>query len=411
MYGLLGERLGHSFSPQIHAMLGEYEYNLFEVASNELEAFMRAHNFDGINVTIPYKKAVMQYLDVISDEALKIGSVNTVTVRGGRLFGDNTDYFGFLYMIKKSGISVENKKALILGSGGASLTAAAVLRDLKARDVTVVSRKGENNYDNLYKHFDADIIVNATPVGMYPNNLECAVDLRSFTRLSGVLDIVYNPLKTKLILDAEELNIPCASGLSMLVAQAKRANEIFFGEAKDDSVCEKIERALRAEMQNVVLVGMAGCGKSTVGRLLAEMLGKDFLDTDSMIEFAERKPIPQIFEERGEEYFRKTEAEAVKKAGKERSLVIATGGGAVTREENYYPLRQNGAVVFINRDPDTLPTDGRPLSERDGARTLFEKRLHLYRQFADIEVESEETPEKTARKIAEELEKYENSCN
>lgn len=274
MYGLLGERLIHSFSPQIHSMLGDYEYRLFEVAPENLSDFMKTHSFDGINVTIPYKKEVMKYLDVISDEARKIGCVNTVTVRGGKLYGDNTDYFGFLYMIKKSGISVGNKKALVLGTGGASLTAVAVLKDLEAREIITISRKGENNYDNLEKHKDAEIIVNATPAGMYPNNLRSPIDINKFQKLEGVLDIVYNPLKTKLILDSEKMNIPCASGLSMLVAQAKKANEIFFGKERADSVCEEIERKLLSEMQSIVLVGMAGHGKSTLGKMLAQRTEK-----------------------------------------------------------------------------------------------------------------------------------------
>ncbi|MCH5190740.1 MAG: shikimate kinase [Oscillospiraceae bacterium] len=405
MYGLLGEHLPHSFSPQIHALLGDYEYRLFEVAPDRLEQFMREHNFDGINVTIPYKKAVMKYLDVISHEAEKIGSVNTVTVRDGKLYGDNTDYFGFLYMIKKSGIEITDKKCLVLGSGGASLTAVAVLRDLNAKEIVIISRKGENNYENINIHSDAQIIVNTTPVGMYPNNLESAVDINLFLNLDGVLDIVYNPLKTKLILDAEERGIPCAAGLSMLVAQAKRANEIFFGISRPDSVCEEIEKTLRTEFQNIVLVGMAGCGKSTVGNALARLLGKKFVDTDEIIVKNEGISIPEIFEKYGENYFRACEAEAVKSVGKEKGLVIATGGGVVTREGNFYPLRQNGIVVFINRDVEKLPTNGRPLSQQQGVKALFEKRLHIYRRFAHIEIDGNGTVQETAELIAKELEK------
>lgn len=407
MYGLLGEHLPHSFSPQIHALLGDYEYGLFEVAPDGLEQFMRAHNFDGINVTIPYKKAVMKYLDCISPEAEKIGSVNTVTVRDGKLYGDNTDYFGFLYMIKKSGIEITGKKCLVLGSGGASLTVVAVLRDLNAKEIVIISRKGENNYENINVHSDAQIIVNTTPVGMYPNNLESAIDINLFPNLDGVLDIVYNPLKTKLILDAEDRGIPSAAGLSMLVAQAKRANEIFFGISRPDSVCEKIEKTLKTEFQNIILVGMAGCGKSTVGNALAKFLGKKFTDTDEMIVQNEGISIPEIFEKHGEDYFRVCETDAVKSVSKEKGLVIATGGGVVTREENFYPLRQNGIVVFINRDVEKLPTNGRPLSQQQGVKALFEKRLHLYRRFAHIEIDGNGTMQETAELIAKELEKYE----
>lgn len=411
MYGLLGEHLAHSFSPQIHNMLGEYEYNLFEVEKESLEEFMKTHNFDGINVTIPYKKAVMPYLDVISPEALKIGSVNTVTVRDGKLYGDNTDYFGFLYMVRKSGIEIKGKKALVLGTGGASLTVIAVLKDLGAGEIINISRNGENNYGNISRHSDAEIIVNTTPVGMYPNNLQSAVDISIFPKLCGVLDIIYNPLKTKLILEAEEKGIPCAAGLSMLVAQAKKANEIFFGRALPGSVCEKIENILRSKFQNIVLVGMAGCGKSTVGKALAEMLCKDFADTDEMIEQQEKCPIPQIIGEKGEEYFRKCESEAVKKAGMEKGCVIATGGGVVTREENLFPLRQNGIIVFINRDAEKLPTQGRPLSQKMGVKALYERRLPLYRAFAHIEIDGNGTVEETAKLIEREIKKYENSCN
>lgn len=403
MYGLLGEHLSHSFSPQIHALLGDYEYRLFEVEPENLGGFMTEHNFDGINVTIPYKKEVMKYLDIISDEARKIGSVNTVTVREGKLYGDNTDYYGFLYMVKKSGIEVKGKKALVLGSGGASLTAVAVLRDLEAGEIVVISRSGENNYNNLDRHSDAQIIVNTTPVGMYPNNLNSAVELDCFPDLEGVLDIVYNPLKTKLILDAEERGIPCSAGLSMLVAQAKRANEIFFGTVRNDSICQEIENRLISEMRNIVLVGMAGCGKTTIGKLLAKRLGKQLADTDEIVEADEGRIIPDIFCDKGEEYFRALETAAVKNAGKEKGLVIATGGGAVTRGENYYPLRQNGIIVFIQRDPYSLPIKGRPLSQRDGAAELYKKRLPMYRRFADIEIDNSGTPEEAVQRITEAL--------
>lgn len=274
---------------------------------------------------------------------------------------------------------------------------------MNAKEVVVISRNGENNYDNLNIHSDADIIVNATPVGMYPNNLKSLVNLSNFKKLSGVLDIVYNPLKTKLILDAEELSIPCASGLSMLVAQAKKANEIFFGIKKSDSVCEKIEHKLLSEMRNIVLIGMAGCGKSTVGKALSERLNKEIADTDEMVEKAENRAIPQIINENGEDYFRKCESDAVKKIGKEKSLVIATGGGVVTRDENYYPLRQNGIIIFINRDAEKLPTNNRPLSQKNGVKALYESRMPLYRKFADIEIDGNGTVEETADLIIKEL--------
>lgn len=403
MYGLLGEHLPHSFSPQIHLALGNHDYNLFEVAPQHLEAFMTEHNFKGINVTIPYKKAVIPYLDVVSPEAQKIGAVNTVTVRDGKLYGDNTDYFGFVYMLEKSGISVKDKKAVVLGGGGASATVQAVLRDFGAKEVIVVDLNTENNYDNLYLHYDAQIIVNTTPVGMYPNNLKSLVNLDDFKNITGVLDVVYNPLKTKLILDAEARNIPSSAGLSMLVAQAKKAHEIFFDTKIDTSVCEKIENVLKMQMCNIVLIGMAGCGKSTVGKVLSEKLGKELVDTDQMIENAENMPIPEIIEKFGEVHFRNCENAAVMLAGREKECVIATGGGVITRPENYNPLKQNGIIVFINRDADLLPTNGRPLSQMHGVKALYEQRMPLYRQFADIEIDGNGTIEEVADRIVKEI--------
>ncbi len=403
MYGLLGEHLPHSFSPQIHNALGNANYTLFEKTPNEVETFLKEKEFKGINVTIPYKQAVIPYLDVISPEAQKIGAVNTITVRDGRLYGDNTDYFGFKYMVEKSRITIENKKCLVLGSGGASLTVQAVLSDLGAKEIIVVSRKTENNYDNIHNHFDSEIIVNTTPVGMYPNNLNSLVNLDDFKELSGVLDVVYNPLKTKLILDAEKKNIPNSAGLSMLVAQAKKAHEIFFDTKVETSICEKIENQLTMQMCNIVLVGMAGCGKSTVGKALVEKLGKTLVDTDEMVEKTENEKIPQIITQKGEDYFRHCESNAVAIAGKEKSQIIATGGGVVTREENYNPLKQNGIIVFINRDAELLPTNNRPLSQLHGVKELYEKRMPMYRQFADIEVDGNGTINEVAERIIKEL--------
>ena len=404
MYGLLGEHLPHSFSPQIHMSLGNEDYHLFEVAPENLEKFLTSGKFKGINVTIPYKKAVIPFLDEISAEAQKIGAVNTITVRDGKLCGDNTDYFGFKYMVEKSGITVKDKKALVLGSGGASLTVQTVLRDMGAMDVLVVSRSGEVNYTNIYNNTDTDIIVNTTPVGMYPDNMNSPVDLSKFPRLCGVLDVVYNPLKTRLVMEAEKMGIPASAGLSMLVAQAKKAHEIFFNTVIDNEVCEKIEKILRLQMSNIVLIGMAGCGKSTVGKILSKNLNKDFADTDEMIEEAENKPIPQIIERMGEDFFRCCENLAVNIVGKEKSQIIATGGGIITRPENYMPLNQNGIIVFINRDGDKLSTRGRPLSQMYGVKALYERRMPLYKQFAHIEVDGNGTPDQVADQIIKELE-------
>ena len=404
MYGLLGEHLPHSFSPQIHKALGNDNYTLFEIAPENLEKFMCEKNFTGINITIPYKKAVMPYLDEISPEAKKIGAVNTVKVIDGKLYGDNTDYFGFEYMLEKSKIDIHNKKVLVFGSGGASATVQAVIKDMGAREIVVLSRNGDDNYVNMYiKHTDADVIVNTTPVGMYPDNLNTLVDLDRFPNLSGVLDVVYNPLKTRLILDAEARNIPSSAGLSMLVAQAKKAHEIFFDITLDNKICEQIKHSLTLQMCNIVLIGMAGCGKSTIGKRLAELLKKDLVDTDEMIVNTENKPIPEIFAEKGEDYFRWCENIAVNIVGKGKSQIIATGGGVITRPENYNSLKQNGIIIFINRDADLLATDGRPLSQKYGAKELYEKRLPLYRQFADVEVDGNGTVEEVANRIVKEI--------
>ncbi|MBR5247121.1 MAG: shikimate dehydrogenase [Clostridia bacterium] len=411
MYGLLGEHLPHSFSPQIHKSLGNKDYTLFEISPENLEKFLKEKSYKGINVTIPYKKAVIPFLDFISPEAEKISAINTVVVRDGRLCGYNTDYFGFKYMIEKSGIVLKDKKALVLGSGGASATVQAVLRDMGASDVIVVSRNGEFNYTNIYNEKDVEIIVNTTPVGMYPDNMNTVVDVSRFDNLSGVLDVVYNPLKTRLVMEAEKIGIKTATGLSMLVAQAKKAHEIFFDTVVDDEVCDQIEKSIRLQMCNIVLIGMAGCGKSTVGEKLSEILKKDFIDTDEMIVNAENKPIPRIFEECGEKYFRTCENVAVNLAGREKNSVIATGGGVVTRLENYMPLKQNGIIVFINREWDKLPIKGRPLSVLHGVKELYEQRMPMYRQFADIEVDGNGTVEETAKIIVKEILNYENSCN
>lgn len=404
MYGLLGEKLGHSFSPQIHARLGSYEYGLFEVAPDALGAFLEKRGFDGLNVTIPYKKAVMPYLSEISENAKAIGSVNTITVLpSGGLRGDNTDYDGFLYLVKQSGVTVAGKKALVLGSGGASLPVIKVLRDLGAREIVNVSRSGENNYQNIDRHFDADLIVNTTPVGMYPHNLKSLLSLDGFRKLSGVLDIVYNPQKTKLILDAERLGIPACSGLSMLVAQAKRAAELFTGVPLADSVIDGIYGDLSRQMQNIVLVGMPGCGKSTLGKRIAEKTARPFFDADEVLAQRAGRTIPEIFETDGESGFRTLETQVLSDLCKMSGAVIATGGGAVTRPENFDILRQNSRVCFINRDIAVLPTDGRPLSQQNKLSDLYAQRLPLYRAVCDAEIDGNGDLDTVENRIAEVL--------
>lgn len=404
VYGLLGRTLRHSYSPQIHALLGDYEYRLFEVEPQDLEAFLKKREFGGINVTIPYKKDVLPYLSGISDNAKRIGAVNTIIVKeDGGLYGDNTDYDGFLCLVQKSGFQVKGKKALVLGTGGASLPISAVLSDLGAREVVFISRSGKNNYQNLSRHADADLIVNTTPVGMYPNNLKAPLSLSEFPNLSGVLDIVYNPQKTKLILDAERLGIPAYSGLLMLVAQGKRAAELFLGHDIPDSETDRIFKKLSTEMQNIVLVGMPGCGKTTVGKALAEQLNRPFFDADEEILKRTGKSAEAWIEACGEAVFRQKETEVLESLCKQSGTVIATGGGAVTVPENADILRQNSIVFFINRDVSALPVEGRPLSKATALSEMYKVRLPMYRSVCDYEIAADGSVEAVVRRILEEL--------
>lgn len=400
--GLLGEKLGHSYSPQIHSMLADYEYKLFEKSPEELEGFLKSGEFDGLNVTIPYKKAVMPYCKELSPTAAQIGSVNTIVRRSdGSLLGDNTDAFGFENLILHNGIEVRGKKALVLGTGGASVTAQAVLKNLGARDVVVISRKGEDNYENIAKHNDAEIIVNTTPVGMYPNNGKAAVDLEMFPKLSGVLDVVYNPARTALLLQAERLGIPCAGGLYMLVSQAKRSCELFTGKSIPDSKIDRIERILSHRMQNIVIIGMPGSGKTTVSTMLAERLGRKILDTDTIVAEKAGMSIPEIFAAQGEAGFRKLETEATAEVGKLSGNIISTGGGVITVAENYELLHQNGVIVWIERDTNKLARDGRPISLSSDLNELYAARLPLYERFADIKADNNGDINETVNAIME----------
>lgn len=387
--GLLGEKLGHSYSPQIHSMLADYEYKLFEKSPEELEDFLKSGEFDGLNVTIPYKKSVMPYCAELSPTAAQIGSVNTIVRRSdGSLYGDNTDAFGFENLIVHNGIEVKGKKALVLGTGGASVTAQAVLKNLGASEVVVISRKGEDNYENIAKHADAEIIANTTPVGMYPNNGKAAVDLTQFPKLSGVLDVVYNPARTALLLQAEKLCIPCAGGLYMLVSQAKRSCELFTGKSIPDSEIDRIERVLSHQMQNIVVIGMPGSGKTAVSTMLAERLGRKIFDTDTIVSEKAGMTIPEIFAAQGEAGFRKLETESTAEVGKLSGNIISTGGGVVTVADNYELLHQNGVIVWIERDTNKLARDGRPISLSSDLNELYAARLPLYERFADIKADN-----------------------
>ena len=402
--GLLGQKLGHSYSPQIHGKLAEYEYSLFEKQPEELEDFLKTGGFTGLNVTIPYKKTVIPFLDQLSPTAARLGAVNTIVRRSdGSLIGHNSDYFGFQSMVKKSGLSPTGKKILVLGSGGASNTAVAVLKELDA-NVVVISRSGENNYTNLHLHADASIIVNATPVGMYPNVGTSPVDLDFFPHLEGVLDIVYNPARTQLILDAERRGLVTMNGLWMLVAQAKESAEWFSGCSISDDQITTIHRQLKAQMENIILIGMPGSGKSTIGQSLAQKLGRRFVDADAAIVEKAGMSIPEIFARQGEAGFRTLETQVLAELGKQSGLIIATGGGCVTREENYSDLHQNGTIFCLNRDLHTLPTDGRPLSQSGKLEEMYRIRKPLYDRFADYHIDNNGGVETTVSQILAALE-------
>ncbi|MDO4742705.1 MAG: shikimate kinase [bacterium] len=410
-YGLIGQHLSHSLSPGIHKLFCDYEYKLYPMEKEEVPRFLGNKNFDGINVTIPYKLEAAKYCDHISREVEKIGSVNTIKVMPDKsLRGFNTDYYGFLYLLKRNGFVIKGKKCLVLGSGGASLTVTTVLTDLGALETVVISRNGADNYENISKHYDAQVIINTTPVGMYPNNLECLIELDCFKNCDTVVDLIYNPVRTKLLLDAKRLNIAHDNGLAMLVAQAKQACEIFTGKKIDEHKIEDGIKEIKKSITNIVLVGMPGVGKTTLSKLLAERLHREVIDTDKQIEEKQATDIETIFKEHGEKFFRALETTEVKEAGKRLSVIISTGGGVVKSDDNYAPLSQNGVIVFLNSDPDRLDMRGRPLSkDRETLRKMYLERFPLYQSFCDVQVEVDRNPEITLARLLEVL-NNENFC-
>lgn len=417
-YGLIGKTLVHSYSKEIHEALGRYQYQLFSLAEDEMPDFINARDFRGLNVTIPYKKDVIPLCDEVTDLARGIGAVNTLFWKNASgagasesisqedkiLVGHNTDYEGFLYAASRAGIDFEGKGVLILGTGGTSLMARRAAADQNAAKIYIASRHPETDppsgseiqdagilstvsYDQLPEIADSiDVIVNTTPVGTFPNNMQQVVRLKDFPGCQAVIDVIYNPFKTALLLEAEKLGLKYTNGLPMLVAQATAAAGYFLGTpGAFQKENQRIIKAMKQQMGNIVLIGMPGTGKSIIGKLLAELTGKTLQDTDAKIEEEAKMTIPEIFEKEGEAGFRDRESAICKKLGKERNLIIATGGGAILRPENVDALRQNGTLVHITRSIDKLPTRGRPLSKNiETLKKMEAQRMPLYKAAADI---------------------------
>lgn len=399
IYGLLGRKLGHSWSVPIHKALGCEDYRLIELEPQELGPFLARENIGGLNVTIPYKRDVMAFCDVIDEGARAIGSVNTLVRREGKLYGYNTDIDGFLYMLRRANISLSGKKVVILGSGGASLTAQAAARREGAREAVVISRSGPDNYDNLDRHADGKVIINTTPVGMWPDMDGRPVDLKRFPKLEAVADIIYNPSRTGLLLQAEEMGLRRTGGLPMLVAQAVRAEELFFDRSISANETGKIIARLWLDRTNIVLVGMPGCGKTTVGRALAQLSGKPLVDLDEEITRRAGRPIPEIFAQEGENAFRHLESQVLAEVCAQSGQIIATGGGAVLRAENRAAMRRTGWVYWLRRDLAALPVDGRPLSQMGSLEEMYRVRKPLYNETADVVIDNSVSQEQTAELI------------
>lgn len=417
-YGCIGEVLRHSFSKEIHAQLGDYPYELCEVRKAELDSFMKRADFQAINVTIPYKEAVIPYLDSVSEIAREIGAVNTIVKRDGKLYGYNTDFYGLRALIERTGLTLSGKRVAILGTGGTSKTAVAVAKSLGASEIFCVSRKaseGAITYDELYsQHSDVQIVINCTPVGMFPNADVLPIDPSRLPDLRGVVDAVYNPLNTQLVQRAREGGARAQSGLFMLVYQAIKASEFFFDTTYPPELAEQIYKKILKQKENIVLIGMPASGKTTVGKLIADKLQREFVDTDEMIEKRLGCAIPEVFEKRGEGYFRSVEAQVIAEISNQNGLVIATGGGAVLRGDNVQNLHKNSVVFFIDRSPENLyPTCDRPLAATALAiKERYCERYEIYCRSADIRLDCDAlTPEQACEIIVKDFEKYENICN
>lgn len=408
-FGLIGEKLGHSYSKEIHNLIADYGYELREVKREELGAFMTERAFSGINVTIPYKKSVIDYLDVISDDAKKIGAVNTVVNRDGKLYGYNTDFYGLKALLIHNGVSVRNKKVLILGSGGTSDTAYNVVTGLNAKEAIKVSRTKKDGfvtYDEAARlHSDADVIINATPVGMYPDDDGVPVNIGLFPSLSAVIDAIYHPLRTNLVSDAENRGIKACGGLYMLVAQAVYAAALFENKKPDENLIDDVYGKILNDKRNIVLIGMPSSGKTTIGKALAARMGKRFADTDELIVGTTGKSIPEIFEKEGEKVFREIEKKVICDIAVNDGTVIATGGGVILDEKNVLALKRNGVIVYLDRKIDNLiATDSRPLSSNvDDLKKLYAKRKPLYEKYAEITIDDNDDVATVVRRAEEAL--------
>ena len=408
-FGLIGEKLGHSYSKEIHNLIADYGYELREVKREELGAFMTERAFSGINVTIPYKKSVMDYLDVISDDAKKIGAVNTVVNRDGKLYGYNTDFYGLKALLIHNGVSVRNKKVLILGSGGTSDTAYNVVTGINAKEAIKVSRTKKDGfvtYDEAARlHSDADVIINATPVGMYPDDDGVPVNIGLFPSLSAVIDAIYHPLRTNLVSDAENRGIKACGGLYMLVAQAVYAAALFENKKPDENLIDDVYGKILNDKRNIVLIGMPSSGKTTIGKALAARIGKRFADTDELIVGTTGKSIPEIFEKEGEKVFREIEKKVICDIAVNDGTVIATGGGVILDEKNVLALKRNGVIVYLDRKIDNLiATDSRPLSSNvDALKKLYAKRKPLYEKYAEITIDDNDDVATVVRRAEEVL--------
>lgn len=392
--GLVGGKLGHSFSKPIHEKLAEYTYDLIPLSEEEFHEFFQKKAFDAVNVTIPYKETVMQYCDVIDEKASAIHAVNTIVNRDGKLYATNTDFAGLKQMIQHNGVEICGKVCCILGTGGTSKTAEAVLHDLGAEKVYIVGRNQTApviSYEDLEQYQDIQVFLNATSVGMYPKNDACLIELRKFSNVEAVVDVIYNPLKTKLCQQAEAMGFRAVNGLEMLVAQAKYAVEFFLDTEIADSETDRIVAEMQKDMMNLVLIGMPGCGKSTIGRKVAKEIGKRFVDLDREIEQEAKMTIPEIFERYGESRFRKMEQEVCERIAKEHGQVISCGGGIVKHPENMEHLRQNGMIIHIRRNVNALAVGGsRPLStSREKLKQMEQERMPLYQKYSDLEVNND----------------------